>query len=228
MSTGASGRSGDARARAAQTKRDRTRRALLDAAEAMFSTKGWARTRMEDIAATAEVSPASAYNHFASKHTLIGWVYAPYVAAFVAEADRDLATGRPLVDALSDQVRALTRMTFRNRGLSAALWFAINDYAGGRPGGPPDANDPDDPRVLAPINRTVEGLITAGQASGEFRGYPAAVDVAGTMANMLLIRAVNRPGEPPERTAELLLSVMFGLLKPELLLNAERPFRRAH
>jgi AcrR family transcriptional regulator len=224
MPAASGGRSGDARARAAQTKRDRTRRALLDAADTTFATRGWARTRIEDIATAAEVSAASAYNHFASKHTLIGHVYAPYVSALVAQAERDRAEGRDLVDALKDQVSALTRMTFRNRGLTAAFWFALNDYAGSRPGGPPDPEDPDDPRVLAPIPDTVVGLISDGQGSGAFRRYPEAGDVAGTVANMLLIRAVNRPHEPPERTAELLLTVMFGLLKPELLQNDERPF----
>jgi AcrR family transcriptional regulator len=227
MSAASGGRSGDARARAAQTKRDRTRRALLDAADTTFATRGWARTRIEDIATTAEVSAASAYNHFASKHTLIGHVYAPYVSALVAQADRDRERGRDLVAALKDQVSALTRMTSRNQGLTAAFWFALNDYAGSRPGGPPDPDDPDDPRVLAPIPATVLGLIADGQASGEFRTFPDAVDIAGTIANMLLIRTVNRPHEPPERTAELLLTVMLGLLKPELLQNDERPFSGA-
>lgn len=227
MPAASGGRSGDARARAAQTKRDRTRRALLEAADTTFATRGWARTRMEDIAATAEVSPASAYNHFASKHTLIGHVYAPYVTALVDQADQDRERGRDLVDALKDQVSALTRMTARNHGLTTAFWFALNDYAGGRPAGPPEPGDPDDPRVLAPIPATVLGLVSDGQGSGEFRSYPEAGDVAGTIANMLLIRAVNRPHEPPERTAELLLTAMFGLLKPALLLDAERPFSGA-
>jgi hypothetical protein len=38
---------------------------------------------------------------------------------------------------------------------------------------------------------------------------------------------VNRPHEPPEQTAELLLTVLFGTLKPELLCSIPpdaRPF----
>ncbi|MBV9920544.1 MAG: TetR family transcriptional regulator [Pseudonocardia sp.] len=46
----------DPRARAARTKRDRTRRALLDAADSAFGSRGWARTRVEDIAQSAGVS----------------------------------------------------------------------------------------------------------------------------------------------------------------------------
>ena len=41
------------RARAARTKRDRTRAALLSAADPAFAARGWARTRVEDIASAA-------------------------------------------------------------------------------------------------------------------------------------------------------------------------------
>src|ERR1700754_4353462 len=102
------------RARAAQTKRDRTRRALLDAADATFGSRGWANTRMEDIAAAAGVSPATAYNHFPSKQVLVGCVYAPLVRPLLTEAEHDLASGRPVVESLTDQVRALARISHRN------------------------------------------------------------------------------------------------------------------
>ncbi|MGH3613833.1 MAG: TetR family transcriptional regulator [Pseudonocardia sp.] len=57
-------RSSGSRARVAQTGRDRTRRALLGAADTAFGSRGWARTRAEDVAAAAGVSAATAYNHF--------------------------------------------------------------------------------------------------------------------------------------------------------------------
>jgi hypothetical protein len=71
-------------------------------------------------------------------------------------------------------------------------------------------------------------LIEYGQERGELRSFPDAIDFSGMLVNLLLIRAVNRPGESPADLAELLLTVMFGALKPELLLVdpcAERPFR---
>ena len=49
-----------------------------------------------------------------------------------------------------------------------------------------------------------------------------------TVVNLLLIRAVGRPHEPPEHTAELMLTLLFGALRPELLTEAGpdgRPFR---
>src|ERR1700733_14492149 len=110
----------DPRARGARTKRDRTRRALLDAADAAFGSRGWARTRVEDIAQSAGVSAATAYNHFPTKHALLAQVYAPIVSPLLVQARRDIVTSRPVAEALDDQVRALCRVCARNRMLSAA------------------------------------------------------------------------------------------------------------
>jgi AcrR family transcriptional regulator len=220
---------GDPRARAAQTKRDRTRRALLDAADATFGARGWANTRMEDIAAAAGVSAATAYNHFPSKHVLVGCVYGPLVRPLLIQAEQDLATGRPIIDALCDQVMALARISQRNRKLTAAFWSAVEEYTI-KVAGPPDPADEVDPRTLAPIPQALLMLIERGQCTGELRPFPTALDASGMIVNLLLLRSINRPDEPAEVTAELLLTVMFGMLRPELLTDAggqARPFRRA-
>ncbi|NMI02183.1 TetR/AcrR family transcriptional regulator [Pseudonocardia acidicola] len=220
-------RPGDARARAAQTKRDRTRRALLDAADAAFASRGWLRTRVEDIATAAGVSAATAYNHFPSKHALMGHVYAPLIRPLIAQAEQDRADDRPVVDALSDQVRALARASWRHRGLTTAFAAAVQDYTI-RAGGPPDPDDDQDPRVVAPMPSTILGLIEDGQRDHVLHPFPPALEISGMVINLLLMRSVNRPHEPPERTAELLLTVLFGALRPELLLERGtdgRPFR---
>jgi AcrR family transcriptional regulator len=80
----------DPRIRSARTKRDRTRASLLHAAQTSFGLHGWAGTRMEHVAATARVSPATAYNHFSTKHVLIAHVVRPYVDTFVAHARQDV------------------------------------------------------------------------------------------------------------------------------------------
>jgi AcrR family transcriptional regulator len=219
----------DPRARAAQTKRDRTRRALLDAADATFGARGWANTRMEDIAAAAGVSAATAYNHFPSKHVLVGCVYGPLVRPLLSEAKHDIAVGRPVVDALTDQIRALARISQRNRKLTAAFWSAVEEYTI-RVSGPPDPMDDIDPRTLAPVPEPLRILIEHGQCSGELRPFPSALEASGIVVNLLLLRSISRPEEPAELTAELLLTVLFGMLRPELLANAgvdERPFGRA-
>src|SRR5919112_3649009 len=118
-------RASESRARAARTKRDRTRAALLAAADAAFAARGWARTRVEDIAKAAGVSSVTAYNHFPTKHALIGHVYAPLVRSLRTQATTDIAAGRPVVPALTDQVQALARLAFRHRSLTTALAAAI-------------------------------------------------------------------------------------------------------
>ena len=211
----------DPRVRAAQTKRNRTRRALLDAAEATFSSRGWARTRMEDVAVAGGVSAATAYNHFPSKHALLGHVYRPLVLPLIAAAEQDIAAGRPMIDALEDQIRALARTTFRHQRLTAAFWSAVQEYtikASGRA----DPDDAIDPRTLAPVPEPLRLLVEHGQGTEELRAFPSAPEVSAMIVNLLLLRSVIRPLEEPDDTARLLLTVMFGSLRPELLIARGR------
>jgi AcrR family transcriptional regulator len=216
----------DPRARAARTKRDRTRRALLDAADSAFGSRGWARTRVEDIAQSAGVSAATAYNHFPTKHALLAQVYAPIINPLLAAARQDIAAHRPVMDALSDQVTALCRLCARNRTLTSAFYAAASEYTI-KIGALPDPDDDADPRTLVPMTEALELLITYGQRTGELRPYPSARDLSGLLVNTVLIRNVNRPGESADTAANLLLTVMYGTLRPEVIIGAERPFPAA-
>lgn len=53
-----------------ERRRARTRRAILDAAEAAFSERGYRETRMEDVAEAADVAVGSIYGHFGNKDGL--------------------------------------------------------------------------------------------------------------------------------------------------------------
>ncbi|MBF6210009.1 TetR/AcrR family transcriptional regulator [Nocardia puris] len=52
-------------------KRERTRRALLEAAVELFETRGYEETTVADIAAAAEVGTRTFFNYFASKEELL-------------------------------------------------------------------------------------------------------------------------------------------------------------
>ncbi|WP_308646186.1 TetR/AcrR family transcriptional regulator [Nocardia farcinica] len=52
-------------------KRERTRRALLEAAIELFETQGYEQTTVADIAAAAEVGTRTFFNYFASKEELL-------------------------------------------------------------------------------------------------------------------------------------------------------------
>ena len=204
------------RARAAHTKRIRTRAALIAAADSAFSAHSWNATRIEDIAAAAGVSAATAYNHFPTKHALVGAVYEPHVWKLVRQAEIDLAEGRPVVEALADQVRALARLSWYHRGLTAAFTAAVLDYTI-RVAQPPDPDDDGDPRTIAPLDQTLVRLIRRGQATGELRSRPPASEISASIINLLLVRSLNRNEERPEVTAELLLSMLLGALRPDLV-----------
>ncbi len=205
----------DPRTRGARTKRHRTRMALITAADAAFAARGWAGTRMEDIAAAAEVSVSTAYNHFPSKHAMLAAVYGPHVNTLLAQAERNIADGRPVVDALTDQIHALAELSWRHRGLTAAFTAAVMDYTV-RVGRPPDPADKADPRTLVPLPEPLRRLIHHGQATGKLHSFPPAVEISGMIINLLLLRSINRD-ERPETTAALLLKMLFGALRPELV-----------
>jgi AcrR family transcriptional regulator len=197
-----------ARARAARTKRTRTRAALLAAADSAFSARSWQAVRMEDLAAAAGVSVATAYNHFSSKHSLIGEVFAPHAAVLLQQAEEDVAAGRPVVDALSDQVDALARLSHHHRGLTAAFTAAVLEYTI-RTGRTPDPDDDQDPRTLAPLPAALTRLVAHGQDTGVLLPDPPAGEVAAATVNLLLVRSLNHPDEPPADTARLLRTVLL-------------------
>jgi AcrR family transcriptional regulator len=217
----------DARARAAKTKRDRTRRALLDAADSVFGSRGWTNVRMEDVATAAGVSAATAYNHFPSKHALVGHVFAPIVRPLEKAARQDIDAGRPVDAAVKDQVVALVRVSKRNQILTSSYWSAVDEYAL-RSGARAVPGDENDPRNLAPVPDALLVLVEHGQRTGVFRAYPPAEEMAALVVSLLLARSHYHPDETAAELAELLLTVLFGSIKPELLTStrdAGRPFR---
>jgi AcrR family transcriptional regulator len=210
------------RDRAARTKRDRTRAKLLHEAQTSFGMHGWAGSRMELVAHGARLSTATAYNHLPTKHVLIGHVSRPLVRALRAQAQRDLDAGRPVREALTDQVHALVLMTSRHRILSGAYLAACQEYAV-RTHAPAAPDDELDPRAIAPMPEAIRLLVAHGQQVGELRRFPVAADISGMVTTLLLVRGVEAPHEHPEVTAELLLTVLFGALRPEWLVDDPAP-----
>lgn len=210
-----------ARARAARTKRARSRRALLAAAAELFAAQGWLPTRLEDVARCAGVSKATAYNHFPTKHALISHVYAPLVAPPIERARARLAEGCDVVEVLEEHVRDLARTTREHEALTVPFVFAVQEHSA-RTGRAPDPADHDDPRVIAPLAEMLVELVVRGQAAGALRPFPPGRDFATQVLNLLLLRVMNRRGEPADATAEIVLTVLFGALRPEVLVRAGR------
>jgi AcrR family transcriptional regulator len=104
------------------TKSERTRERILDAAAAAFRERGFAATRLSDIAERAKLQAPSLYYHFASKEELIEVVLAlgvtrtfEHVNARVAEVPEDDPLGR-----LRAAIEAHVEMVLETGNYSAA------------------------------------------------------------------------------------------------------------
>lgn len=75
-------------------RQDNRREAILDAAAALFSRRGYHATSLRDIAAAAGMLPGSVYYHFASKDELLQAVYAAGVTRIAARVDAAVAKKR--------------------------------------------------------------------------------------------------------------------------------------
>lgn len=219
----------DPRVRGARTKLERTRAALLAAAADNFARKGWHGARMEDIAEAGGVSPATAYNHFSTKHSLIGHLLAPLIRPSVERALQQLENEDPaILEVLKSHVRELAELMRQNQDLTVPFVSAVQDYTI-KVEGPPDPADPNDPRNLVPLPDAVIRAVDMGQARGLFRPYPPARDVGANLTNLLLLRTFTRPKERAEESTEFVLTLLLGALLPQLLIDAGqtgRPFRR--
>jgi AcrR family transcriptional regulator len=83
------------------------RRELLDAALQEFSSRGYYLTQMEHVAATAGVSKALVYQHFASKEELFAAVTERVVEGFMRRLPAVLGTAGDALDAWRGVVQLL-------------------------------------------------------------------------------------------------------------------------
>jgi AcrR family transcriptional regulator len=87
-------------------KRQRTRQALINAAMRLFKEKGYEQTTVAEIAAAAEVSTKTFFNHFASKDEVLF----PHLSARIDDAVAVIKQRQP-DDSISDVlVKAMEHM----------------------------------------------------------------------------------------------------------------------
>lgn len=191
-----------ARRRAAETKRQRSRAVILEAATRLFDEHGWLPTTVQAIASEAGVGAATVYNHFANKNLIAGFVFLPVVSDLL-ENPRWSDEAVPAPEALRALIEELVALTRRHIRLTIAMLEAVNDSTARR------GNDitPDDPRYVVPLPPVFTTIIGRGQESGDFHDYPPA-DIAGPFfSNMLLLRVLSRPNESAADTTRLILTV---------------------
>lgn len=190
---------------------------ILDAALAVFSEKGFAAARVEDVARAAGLSKGAVYLYFDSKEALFealvrrfaDQVIAGAVTRFSAMAEDDAEAAlrsavRFLVTLLSDPgLSAPPRLVLAEAGRFPAIAALYRR------------------EVIAVGQKTIGGLLDAGVTRGQFRAVPREVVlravIGPVMAHMFLTHVFPNPDAPPHDPE----TIADGLA--DLLLNGLRP-----
>lgn len=179
-------------------KSDRTRQRILDAAAECFRERGFASTRLSDIAERAELQAPSLYYHFPSKEELVEEVLALGVRQTFAhvQAQVDAAPADDPLARLAAAVRAHLTMVLETGNYSAANLRLYGQM-------------PDDirkrlQRTQQKVGRYWNELLTDAQRAGAVRD-----DLDLSAARMLILGALNwvsewyHPGRlTPEQLAD--------------------------
>ena len=72
-----------------QVKKQETRKAILDAAYALFRKQGYYQTTLRQIASRAHTSLANVYVYFNSKYQIVFELYDPWMAAKIEQLEHD-------------------------------------------------------------------------------------------------------------------------------------------
>ncbi|MHB8574952.1 MAG: TetR/AcrR family transcriptional regulator [Dehalococcoidia bacterium] len=152
-------------------RKQRTRAAILQAAEELFSVRGYDATTMQEIATLAEVGLGTMYGYFPSKEDVLRTVLEGKRHEVAARARQALESADDAVDRACIILRHTWYYFHENRQMAIAL-IAF------------DANQ----REGAPLtqNETYQALLNTLQA-GQKRGQLAAVPLETTAKSLLSV-----------------------------------------
>ncbi|GAA4539478.1 TetR/AcrR family transcriptional regulator [Pseudonocardia xishanensis] len=190
-----------------------TREAILGAAEALFTAEGWQGTRITEVAARAGVATATCYNHFGSKHALIGHLFAPRIEAARARVEALAGTEAEPYVVLRAALGEVVTLLLADRRMTFALFAAVQEDTI-RSEGPPRGTT--DVRTIANLPVILDaGLTHAAHA------LDARIDVPRTAryhTNGLFIQVLTRPDAP----ADDLLAFVAAEVEATLAQNSRR------
>lgn len=195
----------------AGSKSARTRERLLDAAAGVLSRKGFAGTRLSDIAEQAQVQAPAIYYYYSSREDLIEevmYVGATAMRTNLLEVLAALPPGTKPADRIAAAVEAHLRHELEISEYSTAIIRNANQL-------PENVSR----RALAEVgayNDIWRGLIAELAAAGQLRS-----DVDAAVARMLVLGALNWAAEwwspergPLEETISTAQSMVLHALRP--------------
>jgi TetR/AcrR family transcriptional regulator len=190
---------------------ERTRRAILAAAEEHFAARGLAGTRLEDIAETVGIRRASIVYYFRDKHELYDAVLAEVVGGFRQHLEEALAGGdAPLPKRIEAAVVAWVDYVAARPALARLV---LREVAGATPGRPPALL-----RHTGPFFELIRELQREHRDDPLTRGSPAdAVHIASTIAGATVFFFAAMPSLLPGSTFDPLDATRIESHKREVL-----------
>jgi len=167
-------------ARSAPSRRERrkleVRERILAAARALFAKQGFEATTVDEIAQSADVAPATFFNHFQSKQALLGLMAGEVFETLHAMTAQHLEGPGSSVVKLRRFVASTTESIASSRGVARDVFleFLRSDATPGEP-------HPYLDRLIGPF----VALVAEGQAAGELRRDHEAAFLARMAVGMM-------------------------------------------
>jgi AcrR family transcriptional regulator len=205
-------------ASADQAKSERTRSRILDAAAHVLSTKGFAGTRLTDVAELAQLQAPAIYYYFASREDLIEAVIFRGISDVRIHLQEALDDLPPNVTAL-DRILAAVEVHLRH-GLE------LSDYARAsirNSGQIPERLRTRQKKELTAYNRTWQKLLAAAIADGQVRD-----DLDHRLAQRLILGTLNWSAEwwdPRRHSVDILVANAQAFVRHSLA-PIDRPKRK--
>lgn len=142
-----------------------TRKALIDAASALFADKGFYGTSIRMVAEQVGISKPSLLHHFQSKEKLYAAVLARIAEGILRELEEDIAASNDPKEQLQRFVDGLTGWLRHHRDDAQILIRELLDN--------PKRSGHIGTWYLRPLIERLVAIVETGQASGEFRSLNA-------------------------------------------------------
>jgi AcrR family transcriptional regulator len=193
-------------------KSARTRVRILDAAARVFSLRGYAATRLSDIASEAELRQGSIYYYFASKDELVEEMLRTGLEKTYAHVSDAMEAAGPDASA-GDRLRTAIR-AHAEAVIDALDYTAANARIVGQL---PDEVRQQHYRDQQPYGRLWSTLLTEARDAGDIRA-----DLDLTLVRLLILGALNWTVEWPPRAkrttssvADTLAAIVFEGVQPK-------------
>lgn len=202
-----------------QSKSERTRSRILDAAAHVLSTKGFAGTRLTDVAQHAHLQAPAIYYYFASREDLIEAVMFRGINELRIDLQQALGALPPDTTAL-DRILAAVEVHLRH-GLE------LSDYARAairNSGQIPERLRTRQKKERTAYNRIWQKLMSAAVADGQVRN-----DLDHRLAQGLILGALNWSAEwwdPRRHSVDILVANAQAFVRHSLAPNS-KPKRKA-